>query len=873
MRPYFFFTMSSSEYNFSEIEKRRQKFWADNKSFRAENASGKPKYYVLDMFPYPSGAGLHIGHPEGYTGSDILARYKRAKGFNVLHPMGWDAFGLPAEQFAIKTGKHPRGQTLANIDNFRRQLKMLGFAIDWDREISTIEPKYFKWTQWIFLNLFKHGLAYVDDKPVWFCPELGTVLANEEVLNTDEGPRSERGNFPVERRPIRQWVLKITAYAEKLIAGLDDLDWPDSTKRLQKNWIGRSEGAEVDFPLADDPETKLKIFTTRPDTLYGVTYMVIAPEHPLRERLTAPAQKAAVDAYVEKARSKSDLERTDLAKEKTGVFTGSFAINPLNGDRVPVWVADYVLMGYGTGAIMAVPAHDERDWDFAKAHDIPIVQVVDNPDAKVDVQQASFVANGVLVNSGKFTGMPTSESKKAITKYVEEQGWGRAAVNYKLRDWLFSRQRYWGEPFPILWVSEADYEKIPADSALREFFPKEKISYRTPDGETHVAVPLLSSALPLELPEVESYKPSGTGESPLANAKSWVNVFVNVATGETRSRAEGEAAPDGWIPAARETNTMPQWAGSCWYYLRYLSPDYDKGPVDPAAFAYWKTPDFYIGGAEHAVLHLLYARFWHRFLYDIGVLSEPEPFRRLFHQGIILGEDGEKMSKSRGNVVNPDDVIKNYGADALRIYLMALGPLEAMKPWNTKGIEGPARLLRRIWRAVVDEKTGGISPRIAEGAEESSAFQRVYNRAVKKISEDIESLSFNTAITQFFEIMNALDKEPAFSAETARGIVRLLAPFAPHIAEELWERLGGNGIVADGGWPEFDPAKIVEDTQTIVFQVNGKLRGEAKLPRGASKDDMLAAARADAGVRKFSEGKQIVREIVVPGKLVNIVVK
>lgn len=863
-----------SEYDFSAIEKRWQKFWADNKTFRAEDRSDKPKYYVLDMFPYPSGAGLHIGHPEGYTGSDILARYKRARGFNVLHPMGWDAFGLPAEQFAIKTGKHPRGQTLANINNFRRQLKMLGFAFDWDREIATIDPKYFKWTQWIFLNLFKHGLAYVDDKPVWFCPELGTVLANEEVLNTDEGPRSERGHFPVVRRPIRQWVLKITAYAEKLLAGLDTLDWPDSTKRLQRNWIGRSEGCEVDFPFADDPATKLKIFTTRPDTLFGVTYMVVAPEHPLLARLTSPEQRAAVEAYVEKARNKSDLERTDLAKEKTGVFTGGYAINPLTGDRVPVWVADYVLMGYGTGAIMAVPAHDERDWDFAKKYGIPIIQVVDNPAEKVDVQQASFVANGVLVNSGKFTGMPTAESKKAITRYVEEQGWGHGTVNYKLRDWLFSRQRYWGEPFPIVWISESDYEKIPADSALREFMPAEKISYKTIDGEIRVAVPLPSSSLPLELPEVESYKPSGTGESPLANAKNWVNVFVNLSTGETRSRADGESVPEeGWAAASRETNTMPQWAGSCWYYLRYLSPNCDFAPVDPAAFAYWKTPDFYIGGAEHAVLHLLYARFWHRFLFDIGVLSVPEPFPRLFHQGIILGEDGEKMSKSRGNVINPDQIVADYGTDALRLYLMFLGPLEAMKPWNTKGIEGVARLLRRLWRRFVDEETGTLAARITDSANESENFRRVLNQSIKKITDDIESLGFNTAIAQYMILMNALEKEPTFTRNTARIVVQLIAPFAPHIAEELWARLGEKNSVCDHAWPVADPAKLVEKTVTVVFSVNGKRRSEAKLPAGVSKDDMLAAARADATVQKFLAGKTVVREVVVPAKLVNFVAK
>ncbi len=866
--------MGTTEYNFPEIEKRWQKFWLENKTFRADDKSSKPKFYVLDMFPYPSGAGLHIGHPEGYTGSDILARYKHANGFNVLHPMGWDAFGLPAEQFAIKTGTHPRVQTLANIETFRRQLQMLGFAIDWDREIATIDPKYFKWTQWIFLNLFKHGLAYVDDKPVWFCPELGTVLANEEVISTDEGPRSERGNFPVERRPIRQWVLKITAYAEKLIAGLDELDWPDSTKRLQKNWIGRSEGAEVEFPLAADPSIKLNIFTTRPDTLYGVTYMVVAPEHPLLSQLTTAEQKSAVDAYVEKARSKSDLERTDLAKEKTGVFTGSYAINPLNDEKVPIWVADYVLMGYGTGAIMAVPAHDERDWDFAKAYNIPIIQVVEKPGEKVDVQKSSFVAEGVLVNSGKFSGMPTEESKKAITKYVEEQGWGHGTVNYKLRDWLFSRQRYWGEPFPIVWVSPEDYKKIPADSPLREFMPQKEISCKVSTGETRIAVSLPSSTLPLELPDVQSYKPSRTGESPLANATDWINVFLNLKTGETRPRTEGENTPSAdWVPATRETNTMPQWAGSCWYYLRFISPSCDTALVDPDAFSYWKTPDFYIGGAEHAVLHLLYARFWHRFLHDIGILSVAEPFKKLFHQGIILGEDGEKMSKSRGNVVNPDKIVADYGADALRLYLMFLGPLEAMKPWNTKGIEGVARLLRRIWRQFVDEKTGELSSRISSSAQESTNFQRVFHQTIKKVSSDIEGLAFNTAIAQIMIFMNALEKEPAFTPETARGLLQLVAPFAPHIAEELWSRLGGQGSIIDSGWPTADPAKLVEDFITIVFSVNGKRRSEAKLPVGVSKDEMLAAAHADATVQKFTAGKELIREIVVPGKLVNIVVK
>ena len=862
----------ANEYNFTEIEKRWQKFWAENKTFRGADKSDKPKFYVLDMFPYPSAAGLHIGHPEGYTGSDILGRYKKARGFNVLHPMGWDAFGLPAEQFAIKTGRHPREQTLSNIDNFRRQLQMLGFGIDWEREIATIDPKYFKWTQWIFLNLFKHGLAYVDDKPVWYCPQLGTVLANEEVLNTDAGPRSERGNFPVERRPLRQWVLRITAYAEKLIAGLDSLDWPDSTKRLQKNWIGRSEGAEVEFPLADDAETKLKIFTTRPDTLFGVTYMVIAPEHPLRERLTTAERKADVDAYVAKAAQKSDLERTDLAKEKSGVFTGSYAINPLNGDRVPVWVADYVLMGYGTGAIMAVPAHDSRDWEFAKQHDIPIIQVIAKKGAEVDVQKSAFIDDGELVNSGEFSGMPTEISKKKITQLCEEKGFGKGTVNYKLRDWLFSRQRYWGEPFPIVWVSESDYEKIPADSALREFMPAEKISFKDADGNVRVAVPLPAKSLPLELPEVKSYQPSGTGESPLANAHGWINVFINLATGETVPATDGNA-PEGFAAATRESNTMPQWAGSCWYYLRYLSPDCDSALVDPAAFDYWGTPDFYIGGAEHAVLHLLYARFWHRFLYDIGAISTPEPFCRLFHQGIILGEDGEKMSKSRGNVVNPDAIVKDYGADALRMYLMFLGPLEAMKPWSTKNIEGVARLLRRIWRLFVDENSGTLSAKISDSANESANLLRAYNASVKKITEDTESLGFNTAIAQFMTFMNVAEKEPAISRATAVGFLQMLAPYAPHIAEELWSRLGGNGSVSDSGWPVCDESKLVEDSKTIVFQVNGKLRGELKLPVGAGKDVLIAAAKADATVQKFIAGKEIVREIVVPGKLVNIVVK
>ncbi|MDR3229711.1 MAG: leucine--tRNA ligase [Puniceicoccales bacterium] len=876
------------DYDHAATETKWQKNWADNGTFRADDfATEKPKYYVLDMFPYPSGAGLHIGHPEGYTASDILARYKKATGHNVLHPMGWDAFGLPAEQYAIQTGQHPAVQTAANITNFRRQLQMLGFAIDWSREVNTTDPHYYKWTQWIFLQLFKAGLAYVDEKPVWFCPALGTVLANEEVLNTPEGPRSERGSHPVERRPLRQWVLRITAYAEKLVAGLDALDWPDSTKRLQKNWIGRSEGAEVIFEVADglDPRPKIAVYTTRPDTLFGATYMVLAPEHTLVPHLTHPSQRAAVEAYIASVRNKSDLERTDLAKDKTGVFTGSYALNPVNGARIPIWIADYVLTGYGTGAIMAVPAHDQRDWEFAKKFNLPVIPVIAPPaGTPVDITKSAFEAEGTLVNSGAYNGLPVAEAKRRVTENLAAYGTGKSTVNYKLRDWLFSRQRYWGEPFPIVWVSPEDYAKLPADSPLREFLPAEPVTCKIA-GETRFALPLTSAQLPLTLPPVETYQPSETGESPLSRAAAWVNIHLNLATGETTPNATHSATaeaptapplPPLTVRATRETNTMPQWAGSCWYYLRYLDPANDTALISKEKAAYWGTPDFYIGGAEHAVLHLLYARFWHRFLHEIGVLDTPEPFTRLFHQGIILGEDGRKMSKSLGNVVNPDHVVREHGADALRLYLMFLGPLEDKKPWNTKNIEGISRFLRRVWRLFTDTATGTRSPRIQRDAAEDTALRRVLHQTIKKVTDDIAALRFNTAISQLMIFLNAAEKAPALSESTAQDFLRLLAPFAPHIAEELWEKTtndGGAKSITDAGWPTFDPAQLTEDSVTVVFQVNGKLRGQTVLPIDASKDALLDAARANADIQRHLAGKTLVKEIVVPGKLVNFVVK
>ncbi len=818
-------------YPFHLIEPKWQEFWDRHKTFRAANpgepGSEKPKFYALDMFPYPSGAGLHVGHPEGYTATDIVARYKRMRGFNVLHPMGWDAFGLPAEQHAIQTGTHPRVTTEKNIATFRRQIKALGFSYDWDREVNTTDPAYFRWTQWIFLQLYKRGLAYVSDAPVWFCPALGTVLANEEVLNTPEGPRSERGGHPVERRPLRQWMLRITAYAERLLADLDPLDWPESLKEMQRNWIGRSEGASVDFRVSRRKDV-IRVFTTRPDTLYGATYMVLAPEHPLVDKITTKAQRKAVEEYRKTISAKSDLERTDLAKEKTGVFTGAKAVNPVNGESIPVWIADYVLMGYGTGAIMAVPAHDERDFEFASQFGLPIREVVRPPDGQA--APGCFAGDGIAVNSPLFDGLPTPEAKATITTWLEEKQLGARTVHYKLRDWLFSRQRYWGEPFPITWK----------------------------DG---LHAPLYEEELPLRLPELEDFAPSPDGRAPLAKATDWVNL------------------PDGRV---RETNTMPQWAGSCWYYLRYCDPRNDKALIDPAVERYWMGPrgvDLYIGGAEHAVLHLLYARFWHKVLFDAGAVSTPEPFHKLVNQGIILGEDNQKMSKSTGNVINPDDVIAEFGADSLRLFEMFMGPLEQSKPWSTAGIKGVHGFLARAWRLLVqeDEEAGAwrLAPAVSP-APPTPAALRVLHQTIRKVTADIEGLRFNTAISALMVWVNESMKSQAagepLPAACATAFVKLLAPFAPHLAEELWRLLGHDASLAHAPWPEADERYLAEDQAEIVIQVNGKVRGRVTVPAGLDAQALQNAVLQDAAVQSILAGKTPAKVIAVPGRLVNLVV-
>ncbi|MGB0355834.1 MAG: leucine--tRNA ligase, partial [Opitutales bacterium] len=730
-------------YDFTSIEKKWQEYWEREKTFRAEDDSEKAKYYALDMFPYPSGAGLHIGHPEGYVASDILARYKKACGFNVLHPMGWDAFGLPAEQYAIKTGTHPSVTTRANVDNFRRQIKSIGFAIDWDREINTTDSIYYKWTQWIFLKLFQRGLAYVDEKPVWWCPNLRAVLANEEVVDG----KSEVGNHPVERRNLRQVVLRITAYAEKLLEGLDDLDWPDSTKRQQKAWIGKSEGAQVQFEIAGLDE-KLEVYTTRPDTLFGATYMVVAPEHPLLKKLVISEKENDVQTYVEAAAKKSDLDRTDLAKDKSGVFTGSYCINPVNGEQIPVWVADYVLISYGTGAIMAVPAHDERDHEFAEKYQIEIRRVIGSQDGDEEKSKLPYSGPGVMVNSGEYDGMEANACKSKIISDLEEKGVGKGAINYKLRDWIFSRQRYWGEPIPLVWVRKEDYENAKNTKGIvKESLPHDPVT-SDKDGETLYALPVPSSELPLKLPEVENYQPAGTGESPLATISEWLDIWFNLETGKSVSRNQSKPDGDNWVSATRETNTMPQWAGSCWYHLRYLDPQNEDQLVDPTKESYWGSPDFYIGGAEHAVLHLLYARFWHRFLHDEGVLKNPEPYKKLFHQGLILGEDGNKMSKSVGNVVSPDVVIDAYGADSLRLFEMFLGPLEAVKPWSEKGIEGVHRFLKKVHRECLQTE------KHLQDEESNKETLKVLHETILKVTEAIEDLRFNVAISQMMILIN-----------------------------------------------------------------------------------------------------------------------
>lgn len=902
-----FLTDGTMSYPFQELEARWQKYWEENQTFRTDESRPGPTYFVLDMFPYPSGQGLHVGHPEGYTATDIMARFKRMKGYSVLHPMGWDAFGLPAERYAMQTGIHPAETTKKNIDNFRRQLKSLGFSYDWAREINTTHPDYYKWTQWIFLKIYnsyydeeekkarpieelkipaelnKKGkekqrrefieskrLAYVDEAPVNFCPELGTVLANEEVEEwTSKG-------YTVVRKPMRQWMLRITAYAERLLEDLKLVEWPAGTLELQKNWIGRSEGALVRFEIAASGSKKsakksskksagksaeksakktskkaaakktstgtsataahIEVFTTRPDTLFGASYMVLAPEHPLVEAITTEEQRKEVDAYVEEASHKSERDRQIQGEkaEKTGVFTGSYAINPVNGDRIPIWIADYVLMGYGTGAIMAVPAHDERDFAFAHRFKLPIKTVVAPKKAGQDyqVEEEAFSGEGISINSGFISGLPTKEAKAKMIEHLERENLGEGKINYRLRDWLFSRQRYWGEPIPIS-------------------FDEQGNQYALSEEE-----------LPLMLPESDDFKPAETGESPLARLQDWVNHTAIIDGKEIKLR--------------RETNTMPQWAGSCWYYLRFMDPENQEKIFDPAREKKWMGEngvDLYVGGAEHAVLHLLYARFWHKVLYDYGVVNSPEPFHKLVHQGLILGEDGQKMSKSRGNVVNPDDVIENWGADSFRLYEMFMGPLEAMKPWSPRGMEGVFRFLSRAWRMFVTE-SGDLQPHLLDEAQGDAKrkVEQVTHSTIKKVSEDIERLGFNTAISQLMIYVNELNKESVgrFSAES---FVKLLAPFAPHIAEELWARLGHQESVSLASWPEFDEQLAAADEIEVVFQVNGKIRGKARVSPDLSGEKLEEMARSNESVLSHIEGKDIVKVIVVPGKLVNIVVR
>ncbi len=859
-----------SSYDPSVIEPKWQKHWLENKTFKTEKESDKPKYYVLDMFPYPSGSGLHVGHPEGYTATDILARYKRMNGFNVLHPIGWDAFGLPAEQYAVKTGTHPRITTEKNVKRFREQLQMLGFSYDWDREVNTTDPNYYKWTQWIFLKLYEKGLAYEDEAPVNWCPELGTVLANEEVIDG----KSEVGGYPVIRKPMRQWVLKITEYADKLLDGLDDLEWPESTKEMQRNWIGRSIGAEIDFQV-EGHDQKIDVFTTRPDTLFGATYMVLAPEHHLVRDITTSEQRKDVEDYVQKAGLKSDLERQEETKKKTGVFTGAYAINPANNAKIPVWVADYVLAHYGTGAIMAVPGQDQRDWEFAKTFDLPIIRTVEPPE---DFDGEAYIGEGVAINSDFLNGLEVTEAKTKMIEWLEEKGVGKKSVNYKLRDWLFSRQRYWGEPFPIIHV---------------DGYPK----------------PLPESELPVTLPEIDDYQPTKNGEPPLAKAGNWLKT----------------TDPETGKEAIRETNTMPQWAGSCWYYLRYISPDFDGGPVEPNEEKYWMPVDLYVGGSEHSVLHLLYARFWHKVLYDCGVVSTPEPFQKLIHQGMILGEmeytafkhnnsyisaeqakdygdvkrvrvseadvekrgenfylketdfqvesKAHKMSKSRGNVINPDDVVDQYGADSLRLYEMFMGPLEQVKPWSTKGVEGVNRFLNRAWRLIVGDEESEST--LSEDAEANADQMKVLHEAIKKVTDDIENLRFNTAISALMIFVNEARQWKELPEDVAKQFLKLLSPFAPHVAEELWSYIGSENTIAYEPWPRHKEEYLVEKSISYPVQVNGKVRANIEVPadKAKDKDYVLSVAKDQKNVQKHLDGTTIIKEIFVPERIVNLVVK
>ena len=807
-------------YNHRVIEKKWQKYWDENKTFKTLDDHTKEKFFALDMFPYPSGAGLHVGHPEGYTATDILSRYKRANGYNVLHPMGWDAFGLPAEQYALDTGNDPRDFTKTNIDTFRRQIKELGFSYDWDREVNTTDPNYYKWTQWIFKKLYEKGLAYVDEVPVNWCPALGTVLSNEEVIDG----KSERGGHPVERRPMRQWVLKITDYAEKLLADLDILDWPESLKAMQRNWIGKSVGAEIDFKI-EGTDKAFTVFTTRADTVFGVSYCVLAPEHKLVEEIVTEGQRAAVEEYLDIVKRKSDLERTDLNKDKTGVFTGAYAINPVNGEKVELWIADYVLASYGTGAVMAVPAHDERDYEFATKFNLPIKAVIeDNGEVVVP-----FYGDGKHINSDFINGLNNEEAIAKVIEFLEENKVGRSKVTYKLRDWLFSRQRYWGEPIPIIHWEDGTMTTVP------------------------------DSELPLLLPETDNIKPSGTGESPLANIEEWLNV-VDPETGKK---------------GKRETNTMPQWAGSCWYYLRYIDPHNDEMFADPEKLKYWLPVDVYIGGAEHAVLHLLYARFWHKVLYDLGLVPTREPFQKLFNQGMILaeGKDGrpEKMSKSKGNVVNPDDIIVSHGADTLRVYEMFMGPLDASIAWSENGLDGSRRFLDRVYRLFVDEETGKVNDKVQD--KDNAELEVSYNFTVKKVSEDIEILGFNTAISQLMVFVNDCYKAEYIPRKYALGFIQLLAPFAPHLAEEMWEIYGNTESISYVPWPTFDERKLVSDTVEIVVQLMGKVKAKLDVKKDLTPAELEQIVLANEEVKELIEGKQVMKVIVVPGRLVNIVAK
>ncbi|WPC08023.1 leucine--tRNA ligase [Globicatella sp. PHS-GS-PNBC-21-1553] len=793
------------------IEKKWQDYWDKHETFKTTEREGHPKFYALDMFPYPSGQGLHVGHPEGYTATDAISRMKRAQGFDVLHPMGWDAFGLPAEQYALDTGNDPAEFTEKNISNFKRQIKSLGFSYDWNREINTTDPHYYKWTQWIFSELYKRGLAYEQEVAVNWCPALGTVLANEEVIDGV----SERGGHPVYRRPMRQWVLKITAYAERLLEDLELVDWPESIKAMQRNWIGKSEGAMVTFKIKDS-DHEFKIYTTRPDTLFGASYTVLAPEHELVKLITTPEQQEAVEAYVKEVETKSELDRTSLNKDKTGVFTGAYAINPVNGQEIPIWVADYVLSSYGTGAVMAVPAHDERDFEFATKHQLPITRVVEGGDLP-------FVENGVHIESDFINGLENEAAIKKMIEWLEAEGVGEHQVNYRLRDWLFSRQRYWGEPIPVIHWEDGTTTLVPEEE------------------------------LPVMLPKTDEIKPSGTGESPLAKIEEWVNV-VDPETG---------------MKGKRETHTMPQWAGSSWYFLRYIDPTNEEAIASPEKLAKWMPVDLYIGGAEHAVLHLLYARFWHKFLYDLGIVQTKEPFQKLFNQGMILGANNEKMSKSKGNVVNPDDVVNEFGADTLRVYEMFMGPLDASIAWSEKGLEGSRRFLDRVYRLIIDEATGEVKSTVKDEANED--LVRVYHQTVKKVTEDFENLHFNTAISQMMIFLNAAKDQQVLPLAYAKGFIQLLAPLAPHLMEEIWEKLGGTESIQHAEWPTFDEALTVESQVEIVIQINGKLKQKMMVEVDLSPSELEAVALADEQIKLAIEGKTVRKVIAVPNRLVNIV--